>query len=65
MCKRSVKHMADATTRGRLERLVRREGSRRERNPGTVAEIKAGKPGRAPVNFPPDVTEATVSVTGN
>ena len=29
MCKRSVKHMADATTRGRLERLVRREGSRR------------------------------------
>jgi hypothetical protein len=24
VCKRSVKHMADATTRGRLERIVRR-----------------------------------------
>ena len=64
MCKRSVKHMADATARGRLERLVRREGSRQERNLGKVAEIEAGKPGRAPANFQPDVTEATVSVAG-
>ena len=48
---------------GRLERLVRREGSRGERNLGTVAEIEAGKPGRAPVNFQPDVTEATVSAS--
>jgi hypothetical protein len=61
---RSVKHAVDATMWGRLERLVRREGSRRERNPGTVAEIEAGKPERAPVNFQPDVTEATVSVAG-
>ena len=54
--------MADATTRGRLERLVRCEGSRQERNLGTVAEIEVGKPGRAPVNFPRDVTEATASI---
>ena len=50
--------------RGRLERLVRHEGTRQERNLGTVAEIEAGKPGRAPANFQPDVTEATVSVAG-
>ena len=48
--------------RGRLERLVRREGSRGERNLGIVAEIEAGKPGRAPANFQPDVTEAAVSM---
>ena len=59
---RSAKHAVDATMRGRLERLVRREGSRQERNLGTVAEIEAGKLGRAPANFKPDVTEATVSV---
>ena len=59
---RSVKHAVDATMWGRLERLVRREGSQRDRNPGTVAEIEEGRPGRVPVNFPPDVTEATVSV---
>jgi hypothetical protein len=64
MCERSVKHMADATTRGRLERLVRREGSRQERNLGTVAEIEVGKPGRAPENLSPDVSEATASVVG-
>ena len=62
---RSVKYVVDATMRGRLERLVRREGTRRERNLGTLAEIEAGKPERAPANFHPDVTEATVSVTGN
>ena len=50
--------------RGRLERLVRREGSRQERNLGTVAEIEAGKPGRAPVNFHPDLSEETASVVG-
>ena len=49
---------------GRLERFVRREGRREERNLGTVAEIEAGKPGRAPVNFHPDVTKATVSTSG-
>ena len=49
---------------GRLERLVRREGTRQERNLGTVAEIEAGTPGRAPANFQPDVTEATMSVAG-
>ena len=59
---RSVKHAVDATMWGRLERLVRREGSRRERNLGTVAEIEAGEPERAPANFQPDVTEAAVSV---
>jgi hypothetical protein len=37
---------------GRLERLVRREGSRQERNLGTVAEIEVEKPGRAPENLP-------------
>ena len=46
---------------GRLERFVRREGTRQERNLGTVAEIEAGSSGRAPANFQPDVTEATVS----
>ena len=61
---RSVMHAVDATMWGRLERLVRREGSRRERNLSTVAEIEAGKPDRAPANFEPDVTEATVSVAG-
>ena len=61
---RSVKHAVDATMRGRLERLVRREGSRGEQNLGIVAEIEAEKPERAPENFPPDVTEATVSVAG-
>ena len=61
---RSVKHAVDATMWGRLERLVRCEGSRQERNLGTVAEIEVGKPGRAPANFQPDVTEATVSVAG-
>ena len=33
----------------------------------TLAELpkaEAGKPGRAPANFQPDVTEATVSVAG-
>ena len=49
---------------GRLERLVRREGTRGESNLGRVAEIEAGKPVRAPANFQPDVTEATVSVAG-
>jgi hypothetical protein len=64
MCKRSVKHMTDATTRGRLERIVRREGTRGERNLGTVAEIEVGKPERAPENFPLGVSEATASVVG-
>ena len=50
--------------RGRLERLVRREGSREERNLGTVAEIEVGKPGRAPEDLSPDVSEATASVAG-
>ena len=61
---RSAKHAVDATMWGRLERFVRREGSRQERNLGTVAEIEAGKPGRAPANFQPDVTEATMSAAG-
>ena len=61
---RSAKHAVDATMWGRLERLVRREGGRQERNLGRVAEIEAGTPGRAPANFQPDVTEATVSVAG-
>ena len=61
---RSVKRAVAATMWGRLERLVRREGSRRERNLGIVAEIEAGKPGCAPANYQPDVTEATVSVAG-
>ena len=49
---------------GRLERLVRREGSRQERNLGTVAEIEVGKPGREPENLQSDVSEATASVVG-
>ena len=61
---RSAKHAVDATMWGRLERLVRREGSRQERNLGTVAEIEVGKPGRAPENLSPDVSEATASVVG-
>ena len=61
---RSAKHAIDATMWGRLERLVRREGSRQERNLGTVAEIEVGTLGRAPVNFHPDVTKATVSTSG-
>jgi hypothetical protein len=64
VCKRSVKHAVDATMWGRLERLVRREGSRGEQNLGIVAEIEAKKPERAPANFQPDVTEATVSAAG-
>ena len=59
---RSAKHAVDATMWGRLERLVRREGSRQERNLGTVAEIEVEKPGRAPENSPPDVTEVAVSM---
>ena len=59
---RSVKHAVDATMWDRLERFVRREGTRRERNLSTVAEIEAGKPGRAPANFQPDATEAAVSM---
>ena len=59
---RSAKHAVDATMWGRLERLVRREGSRQERNFGTVAEIEVVTLGRAPVNFQPDVTEAAVSM---
>jgi hypothetical protein len=47
---------------GRLERLVRREGSRGGLNLAGLAEIEVGKPGRASENFQPDVTEATVSV---
>ena len=62
---RSVKHAVDATMWGRLERLVRREGTRRGLNLGTVAEIEAEEPERAPANFHLEVTEATVSVTGN
>ena len=61
---RSVKHAVDATMRGRLERLVRREGSRQERKLGAVAEIEVGKPGRAPENLSPDVSEASASVVG-
>ena len=57
---RSAKHAVAATMWGRLERLVRREGSRQERNLGTVAEIEVGEPERAPTNFQPDVTEATL-----
>ena len=30
----------------------------------TVAEIEVGKPGRAPENLSPDVSEATASVVG-
>ena len=33
--------------------------------PAQLPKIGAGRPGRAPANFQPDVTEATVSVTGN
>ena len=62
---RSVKHAVDATMWGRLERLVRREGSRGEWNLGGLAEIEVGKPERVPENFQPGVTEATVWVTGN
>ena len=61
---RSAKHAVDATMWGRLERLVRREGSRQERNFGTVAEIEVGKSGRAPGNLSLDVSEATASVVG-
>ena len=61
---RSVKHAVAATMWGRLERLVRREGSRQERNLGRVAEIEVGKPGRAPENLQSDVSEATTSVVG-
>ena len=61
---RSAKRAVDATMWGRLERLVRREGSRRERNLGTVAEIEVGEPGRAAENLSPDVSEATASVVG-
>ena len=61
---RSAKHAVAATMWGRLERFVRREGSRQERNLGRVAEIEAGTPERAPANFQLDVTEATVSVAG-
>ena len=31
---------------------------------GDLPKDEAGTPGRAPVNFQPDVTEATVSVAG-
>ena len=54
--------MADATTRGRLERLVRREGSRRGRNPGALAENRSLDARARPANFQLDVSEATVSV---
>jgi hypothetical protein len=33
--------------------------------PTRLPKTEAGKPERAPVNFQPDVTEATVSVTGD
>ena len=61
---RSVKHAVAATMWGRLERLVRREGSRQERNLGTVAEIEVGKPGRAPEKLQPDLSEMTASAAG-
>ena len=64
MCERSVKHMADATTRGRLERLVRREGCRRGRLLGELAENRSLEAGARPTNFHPAVTEATASGAG-
>ena len=61
---RSVNYAVDATMWGRLERLVRREGSRQERNLCGLAEIEVGKPGRTPENLSLDVSEATASVVG-
>ena len=61
---RSVKHAVDATMWGRLERLVRREGSRESETLAHLPKTEAGRPGRAPVNFQPGVSEATVSVAG-
>ena len=59
---RSVKHAVDATMLGRLERLVRREGSQRSETPVDLPKAEAGKPDRAPASFQPDVTEAAVSM---
>ena len=47
-----------------MNELLGAKEAGKKRNLGIVAEIEAGKPGRAPVNFHPDVTEATVSVAG-
>jgi hypothetical protein len=33
--------------------------------PACLPKTEVGKPGRAPENFPPDVTEATASVAVN
>ena len=64
MCKRSAKHMADATTRGRLERIVRWQvDAGANRTLPHLPKAEVGRPGRAPVNFPSDVSEATVRVT--
>ena len=47
---------------GRLERLVRREGSRESDALVDLPKDEAGTPGRAPEEFQLDVTEATVSM---
>jgi hypothetical protein len=61
MCKRSVKHMADATTWARLEQIVRREGTRQERNPSALAENRSPAARARPTNDPLAATEASES----
>jgi hypothetical protein len=55
--------MADATTWGRLERIVRWQvDAGAYRTLASLPKDEAERPERALVNFPPDVSEATVSV---
>ena len=49
---------------GRLERLVRREGSRESETLAHLPKAEAGRPERALENLQLDVSEATVSVVG-
>jgi hypothetical protein len=51
----------EATTRRRLERIVRREGTRQERNPGALAENRSPGTRARPTNYPLAATEATAS----
>ena len=49
---------------GRLERLVRREGSRESETLAHLPKAEAGRPERALENLQSDVSEATASVVG-
>ena len=61
---RSAKHAVDATMWGGLNDLLGAKEAGKGEALVDLPKYEAGKPGRAPANFQPDVTEAAVSMAG-